>query len=162
MRELVRYRKSLIEERSRELNRLQKILEGANIKLASAVKDINGVSSRKLLERIIADDLPDADEVSRMIHKRMLPKLTQIMASIEGIVTPLQRRLLSQVLGHIDDLNQRIMTLDTMVKDYMTEYEAAIAAIDELPGIGRRSAKVILAEIGCSLSGSGGRLLQQI
>lgn len=152
LRELARYRKSLIEERSRELNRLQKILEGANIKLASVVKDINGVSSRKLLEKIIADDLPDADEVSRLIHKRMLPKLTQIMASIEGIVTPLQRKLLSQVLDHIDDLNQRIMTLDTMVKDYMTEYEAAISAIDELPGIGRRSAEVILAEIGTDMS----------
>lgn len=152
LRELVRYRKSLIEERSRELNRLQKILEGANIKLASVVKDINGVSSRKLLEKIITDDLPDADGVSRLIHKRMLPKLTQIMASIEGIVTPLQRKLLSQVLDHIDDLNQRIMTLDTMVKDYMTEYEAAISAVDELPEIGRRSAEVILAEIGADMS----------
>lgn len=152
LRELAQYRKSLIEERSRELNRLQKILEGANIKLASVVKDINSVSSRKLLEKIIADDLPDADEVSRLIHKRMLPKLTQIMASIEGIVTPLQRKLLSQVLDHIDDLNQRIMTLDTMVKDYMTEYETAISAIDELPGIGQRSSEVILAEIGANMS----------
>lgn len=74
------------------------------------------------------------------------------MASIEGIVTPLQRKLLSQVLDHIDDLNQRIMTLDTMVKDYMTEYEAAISAVDELPEIGRRSAEVILAEIGADMS----------
>lgn len=151
LRELTRYRKSLIEERSRELNRLQKILEGANIKLSSVVKDINGVSSRKLLEKIIADDLPDADEVSRLIHKRMLPKLTEIMASIEGIVTPLQRKLLSQVLDHIDDLNERISALDTMVKDYMTEYETAIAAIDELPGIGRCSAEVILAELGTDM-----------
>ena len=148
LRELTRYRKSLIEERSRELNRLQKILEGANIKLSSVVKDINGVSSRKLLEKIIADDLPDADEVSRLIHKRMLPKLTEIMASIEGIVTPLQRKLLSHVLDHIDNLNE---PLDTMVKDYMTEYETAIVTIDELPGIGRRSAEVILGELGTDM-----------
>ena len=152
LRELVRYRKSLIEERSRELNRLQKILEGANIKLASVVKDINGVSARKLLDRIIDDDLPDADEVSGLIYGRMRQKLPEIMAAIEGIVTPLQRRLLSQVLDHIDDLNQRISTLDAMVKDYMTEYEVAISAIDELPGIGRRSAEVILAEIGTDMS----------
>ncbi|MBD5162385.1 MAG: hypothetical protein HDT14_10320 [Oscillibacter sp.] len=137
-----------MEERTRELNRLQKILEGANIKLASVVRDINGVSARKLLEKIVADDLPDTDEVSCLIHKKMLPKLPEIMTSIEGIVTPLQRKVLSQVLDHIDDLNKRISTLDTMVKDYMTEYEAAISAIDELPGIGRRSAEVILAEIG--------------
>ncbi len=152
LRELAQYRKSLIEERTRELNRLQKILEGANIKLASVVRDINGVSSRKLLEKIIADDLPDTDEVSHLIHKKMLPKLPEIMTSIEGIVTPLQRKLLSQVLDHIDDLNKRISTLDAMVKDYMTEYEAAISAIDELPGIGRRSAEVILAEIGKDMS----------
>ena len=144
LRELVRYRKSLIEERSRELNRLHKILEGANIKLASVVKDINGVSARKLLNRIIDDDLPDADEVSRLIYGRMRQKLPEIMAAIEGIVTPLQRRLLSQVLDHIDDLNRRISALDAMVKDYMTEYEAAISAIDELPGIGRRSAYFFL------------------
>lgn len=152
LRKLARYRKNLIEECSRELNRLQKILEGANIKLTSVVKDINGVTSRKLLEKIIADDLPDADEVSRLIHKRMLPKLPEIMASIEGIVTSLQRKLLSQVLHHIDDLNKRISVLDTMVKDYMTEYDAAISAIDELPGIGRRSTEVILAEIGTDMS----------
>ena len=126
LRELTRYRKSLIEERSRELNRLQKILEGANIKLASVVTDINGVSARKLLDRIIAGDLPDVDETSRLIHGRMLPKLPEIMASMEGIVTPLQRKLLSQVLDHMDDLNKRVCVLDTLVKDYMTEYEAAI------------------------------------
>lgn len=127
-------------------------MEGANIKLASVVKDINGVSSRKLLEKIIADDLPDADEVSRIIHKRMLPKLPEIMASIEGIVTPLQRKLLSQVLDHIDDLNERISLLDIMLKDYMTEYETAIVIIDEPSGIGRRSAEVIFAEISTDMS----------
>jgi len=152
LRELTRYRKSMIEERNRELNRLQKILEGANIKLASVVKDINGVSARKLLDRIVADDLPDADEASRLIHGRLLPKLPEIMASIEGIITSLQRKLLSQVLDHIDDLNKRIAVLDTMVKDYMAKYEAAISAIDELPGIGQRSAQVILAEIGTDMT----------
>lgn len=138
---------------SRELNRLQKILEGANIKLASVVTDINGVSARKLLDRISADDLPDVDETSRLIHGRMLPGLPEIMASMEGIVTPLQRKLLSQILDHIDDLNKRI----SMVKDYMAEYEAAISAIDELPGIGRCSAEVILAEIGTDMNRSPAR-----
>lgn len=78
----------------------------------------------------------------------MLSKLTELMASTGGIVTPLQRKLLSQVLDHIDDLNERISALGTMVKDHMTEYETAIAAIDERPGVGRRSAEVILAELG--------------
>ena len=104
LREITRYRKSLTEERCREVNRLQKILEGANIKLDSVVKDITGKSARKLLQRIIDDDIPDSDEVSKLVHGRMRPKLDQIVASIEGITTPLQRKLLAQIIDHIDDL----------------------------------------------------------
>ena len=152
LREITRYRKSLTEERCREVNRLQKILEGANIKLDSVVKDITGKSARKLLQRIIDDDIPDSDEVSRLIHGRMRSKLDQIVASIDGITTPLQRKLLAQIIDHIDDLNRRIGELDKLVQAYMAEYEAAIEAIDEIPGIARRSAEVILAEIGIDMS----------
>ena len=104
LREITRYRKSLTEERCREINRLQKILEGANIKLDSVVKDITGKSARKLLQRIIDDDIPDSDEVSKLVHGRMRPKLEQIVASIEGITTPLQRKLLAQIIDHISSL----------------------------------------------------------
>ena len=151
LREITRYRKSLTEERCREVNRLQKILEGANIKLDSVVKDITGKSARKLLQRIIDDDIPDSEEVSKLVHGRMRPKLDQIVASIEGITTPLQRKLLAQIIDHIDDLNRRIGELDKLVQEYMAEYEAAIEAIDEIPGIARRSAEVILAEIGLDM-----------
>lgn len=151
LREITRYRKSLTEERCREVNRLQKILEGANIKLDSVVKDITGKSARKLLQRIIDDDIPDSDEVSKPVHGRIRPKLDQIVASIEGITTPLQRKLLAQIIDHIDDLNRRIGELDKLVQEYMAEYEAAIEAIDEIPGIARRSAEVILAEIGLDM-----------
>lgn len=152
LREITRYRKSLTEERCREVNRLQKILEGANIKLDSVVKDITGKSARKLLQRIIDNDIPDSDEVSRLIHGRMRSKLDQIVASIDGITTPLQRKLLAQIIDHIDDLNRRIGELDKLVQAYMAEYEAAIEALDEIPGIARRSAEVILAEIGIDMS----------
>ena len=151
LREITRYRKSLTEERCREVNRLQKILEGANIKLDSVVKDITGKSARKLLQRIIDDDIPDSDEVSKLVHGRMRPKLDQIVASIEGITTLLQRKLLAQIIDHIDDLNRRIGELDKLVQEYMAEYEAAIEAIDEIPGIAIRSAEVILAEIGLDM-----------
>ena len=152
LRDIARYRKSLIEERAREINRLQKILEGANIKLDSVVKDINGKSSRRLLDTIIADEKLDADEVSSLIHGRMRPKLEQIMLSIEGITTPLQRRLIAQIVDHIDDMTRRIGDMDGIIKGYMKQYEAAIAAIDEIPGIARRSAEVIIAEIGADMS----------
>lgn len=151
LREVARYRKSLIEERAREVNRLQKILEGANIKLDSVVSDITGKSARKLLRLITANEEIAVDEVSQLIHGRMRPKLDQIMLAIEGITTSLQRRLLAQVVDHIDDMTRRIENMDDIIKEYMKHYEDAISAIDELPGIARRSAEVIIAEIGIDM-----------
>jgi len=152
LREIARYRKSLIEERAREINRLQKILEGANIKLDSVVKDINGKSSRRLINTIIAGETLDAEGIAQLIHVSMLPKLDQIMLSIEGITTPLQRQLIAQIVDHIDDMTKRIADMDNTIKGYMEQYESAITAIDELPGIARRSAEVIISEIGIDMS----------
>lgn len=152
LREISRYRKSMVEERARELNRLQKMLEGANIKLDSVVKNVNGKSSRRLLEQIIAGNSLSGDEVSALVHGRMRKKLDQIVLAIDGITTPLQRRLLAQVVDHIDDMTRRISDLDTLIFDYMQHYEQAIAAIDALPGIARRSAETILSEIGTDMS----------
>ena len=66
-------------------------------------------------------EMLSSDEVSHMIHGRMRPKLEQLMDAIEGITTPLQRRLLAQIIDHIDDLNRRVAILDEMVKGYMAE-----------------------------------------
>ncbi|OPX83621.1 MAG: Transposase IS116/IS110/IS902 family protein [Pelotomaculum sp. PtaB.Bin104] len=152
LREITRYRKSLIEERSREINRLQKMLEGANIKLSGVVKDINGKSSRKLLGKIIADKKLTEDEVKDLIFGSMHKKLDQIMPAIDGIISPLQKRLLASILSHIDDMTNRIKDMDKIIKDYLDAYERAITAIDELPGIGRTSAEAIIAEIGKDMS----------
>ena len=152
LREIARYRKSLVEERARELNRLQKVLQGANIKLDSVVSDIMGKSSRRLLESIVTDRELSATEVSGMVHGSMRKNLAMIMQSIEGITTPLQRKLLASIIDHIDDMTKRIADMDGLIKGYMQEYEEAIAAIDELPGIARRGAEIILAEIGKDMS----------
>lgn len=152
LREISRYRKSMVEERARELNRLQKMLEGANIKLDSVVKNVNGKSARRLLDQIIAGNSLSEDEVSSLLHGSMRKKLDQILLAIDGITTPLQRRLLAQVVDHIDDMTHRIANLDTLILDYMKQYEQAIIAIDALPGIARRSAETILAEIGTDMS----------
>ena len=151
-REIARYRKSLIEERAREINRLQKILEGANIKLSSVVGDINGKSSRKLLDKIIVDEVLEEGAVAELIAGNMRSKLDQIMRSIQGLTTPLQRKLIAQIVDHIDDMTRRIADMDDMIKGHMEEQEAAIAALDEVPGIARRSAEAIIAEIGTDMS----------
>jgi transposase len=152
LREISRYRKSMVEERARELNRLQKMLESANIKLGSVVKNINGKSSRRLLDQIIAWKSLSEEEVCALLHGSLRKKLDQIVLAAEGITTPLQRRLLAQVVDHIDDMTQRIADVDTLILDYMTQYEQAIAAINALPGIARRSAETILSEIGLDMS----------
>ncbi len=153
LRELTRYRKSIIEERSRELNRLQKVLEGANIKLGSVVADIHSKSAQRLLERLAAGEaMDDSGEISKLLHKSLLPKLDEIVAALDGIVTPLQRALLAQILDHIDDLDKRIQELDRMAEAYMAEFQSAIAEVCQMPGIARRSAEVILAETGIDMS----------
>ena len=153
LRELTRYRKSIIEERSRELNRLQKVLEGANIKLGSVVADIHSKSAQRLLERLAAGEaMDDSGEISKLLHKSLLPKLDEIVAALDGIVTPLQRALLAQIIDHIDDLDKRIQELDRMAEAYMAEFQSAIAEVCQMPGIAQRSAEVILAETGIDMS----------
>ena len=152
LRELTRYRKSIIEERSRELNRLQKVLEGANVKLGSVMKDIQGKSAKRLLEQLAAGDaMDDCGEISKLLHSSLLPKLNEIMASLDGMITPLQRELLAQILDHISDLDQRIHKLDGMAEAYMTQAQPDIVELCRMPGIGQRSAEVILAEIGTDM-----------
>lgn len=152
LREVSRYRKSLIEERARELNRLQKMLEGANIKISGIITDINCHSSRRLLQEIISDRKLTEDEVKELLHGSLHKKLGEIMQAMDGVTSPLQRSLLECVISHIDDMTRRIEEMDRIIKKYLTEYEEAIAAIDELPGIGRTSAETIIAEIGRDMS----------
>jgi transposase len=152
LREVVRYRRSLIEERSRELNRLQKMLESANIKLSSFVSNINGTSSRRIIERIITDKPVEEEDVENLLYRGMRKKLPEIMLAIDGMVSPLQKRLIDSILRHIDDMTRRIEELDSIIKEYLTEYEKAIELLDEIPGIGRTGAETILAEIGLDMS----------
>lgn len=152
LREIVRYRRSLIEERSRELNRLQKILESSNIKLSSFVKNINGKSSRSIIDGIISDTELTEDKVNELLYRGMRKKLPDIMLAIDGVVTPLQKKLISSILDHIDDMAKRIDDLSVIIQEYLIEYENAIALLDEIPGIGRLGAETILAEIGLDMS----------
>jgi transposase len=151
LREATRYRKSLVEERTREVNRLQKILEGANIKLASVVSDITGKSARNILGVIVAGENLAANELEQLLYGQTRDKRDEIMLAIDGIVTTLQRRLLRQVIDHIDDMTRRIGDMDDLILEYTERYESAINAIADMPGIGRRSAEAIVAEIGIDM-----------
>ncbi len=153
LREASRYRKSLIEERARELNRLQKMLEGGNIKLTSVVSNINGRSARKLLTALLGATQPlTEDEVQHMVHGQLKHKTKAILKAVDGFLTPLQKELIRQVVDHIDDMTERIGKMDGIMEQYLDEYQEAIKEIDELPGIGKQSAETILAETGLDMS----------
>lgn len=150
LREIVRYRKSLIEERSRELNRLEKTLEGANIKLSSFVSNLNGVSSRKLIEQALVGEV-NQENIGDLIHSSMQSKKSELLLAMEGVFSPIQKQLVKAILDHIDDMTRRIKDLDDIIDNQMKGYDDAIKKIDEISGIGKRSAEVILAEIGTDM-----------
>lgn len=150
LREIVRYRKSLIEERSRELNRLEKTLEGANIKLSSFVSNLVGVSSRKLIEQALVGEV-NQENIGDLIHSSMQSKKSELLLAMEGVFSPIQKQLVKAILDHIDDMTRRIKDLDDIIDNQMKGYDDAIKKIDEISGIGKRSAEVILAEIGIDM-----------
>ena len=151
LREVSRYRKSLVEERAREINRLEKTLEGGNIKLSSVVKDITGKSSRSLIKKALTEGVTE-ENIDALLYGRLRVKKEELLLAMDGVLTKTQRRLIGAITDHIDDMTRRIGDMDEIVKEEMKKYEEAIAAIDEIPGIGLLSAQSILAEIGIDMS----------
>ena len=157
LRELVRYRKSLTDERARELNRLQKMLEGANIKLSGTVRNINGKSARSLLEHILSGKVFDAAAYDVMYDKKIIAhnlKATkqQIIDDLNGFLSPLQKRMMKELLNHLDELNQHIENLEKEIDDSMKPQEhQAVEAIKEIPGIADASAKAVISVIGTDM-----------
>ena len=158
LRELVRYRKSLTGERSRELNRLQKMLEGANIKLSGTVRDINGKSARNLLEYLLTGapfDEATYDELydQNVIAHNLKATKEQIIDDLNGIMSPLQRRMLKELLIHLDELNAHIKNLDDEIDKFIKKKKKkASEAIQSIPGIGNTSAQAIISVIGTDMS----------
>ena len=116
LRELVRYRKGLIGERTRELNRLQKMLEGANIKLSGTVSDINGKSARSILEYLLTGASIGEAKYDEMYQQKIIAhnlKATkeQIIDDLNGVMSPLQRRMMKGLLAHLDPVAHRLLLL---------------------------------------------------
>lgn len=153
LREITRYRKSLTEERSRALNRLQKFLESANIKITSVLSNVNGQSCRNLIEYVLENEDPlDIEKAAKLVSFRVKANLIDIVEAMDGTITPIQKILIREVLAHIDDLTNRIENLNKIIEEHMLEYTSAIEKIVELPGIGLTSAQIILAEMGLDMT----------
>lgn len=150
LRELVRYRKSLIRERSAEVNRLQKTLEGANIKLSSVATNVMGKSGRAMLEALISGT-SDPQVLAAMAKGRLQSKQPQLEQALKGLVGQHQQLLLSAQLRHIDFLDQQIQVLSLEIEERMRPFEEALARLETIAGVGRRTAEVVMAEIGSDM-----------
>jgi len=151
LRELVRYRKSLVNERSREVNRLDKVLQGANIKLSSVVTDIMGVSGRAMLESLV-DDVEDTKILAGLAKGRLKSKIEDLERALKGIIGNHQKLLISTQLNHIDFLTNQIEILNKEIGQRMLPFEEDLEILDSIPGIARRGAEEILTEIGNDMS----------
>lgn len=157
LRELVGYRKSLVADKSRELNRLQKILEGANIKLSGSVAEINGMSSRKILEVILSGEKIDVAKLEQMKKDKLIAHnlktpFSQLAEDLNGFITPVQYRMMRELLCHIDELDIHIQNLNNDINNHMRDEEKqAVEAIKPITGIADTSAQAIIAVIGTDM-----------
>ncbi len=147
LRELTRYRMSLVDERSAEVNRLQKTLEGANIKAAGIATDIMGKSGREMLDLLVAGET-DPAVLAQCARGRMREKIPQLERALAGSFGAHQRFLVARQLAHIDFLDGAIAE----VAQRLAPFEEEIALLDTIPGIGRTTAEALIAEIGLDIS----------
>ena len=151
LRELVRYRKSLTQQRNNLVNRVQKLLEGANVKLGDVVTDVMGKSGRAMLNAMVGGKT-DSAELADLAKGSLRGKRAQLEEALEGSMGAHQRYLLGHQLDLIEFLDSQIEELSVEIEERMRPFEAAIQQVMRLPGIGRRSAEQILAEIGVDMS----------
>ena len=153
LRELVSYRRSLVGEKSRELNRLQKMLEGGNIKLSGTISDVNGKTGRNILNALVRGEVISRERLSELIVSHVKADSNRLLDDLQGVLTPLQRKMIGVVLKHIDELNKYIAELDDEIDGNMSDGDKArVAQLDDIPGIASDSAKTILAIIGTDMS----------
>lgn len=151
LRELVRYRRNLVRERSRVINRIQQVLEGANIKLSSVATDISGASGLAMLAELARGDATP-EQLADLARGRLRNKRAELEQALKGLMGSHQRKMLQSQLRHLEFLAQEVEQLAQEVELRMGPFEEAIQAVDAIPGIGPRNAQEILAEIGVDMN----------
>jgi len=151
MRTLLRTRKQLVRERSRHIQRLQKTLEDAGIKLDSVISDIMGLSGRRMIEALIAGET-DPEALAALAHRRIKATPAELEAALRGRVTRHHRFLLRLHLQQIDAIDAAIGEIDPEVDALVEPFQTTVQLLTTIPGIDELSACVILAEIGRDMS----------
>lgn len=181
LRELTRYRTTLVRERARVVNRVEKLLESMNIKLSSVVSDVMGVSAKAML-REMAQGAADPQALAQLAKGRLRPKLKELEAALAGLVADHHRFILAKQLGHIDFLDEQIEEISQAISQHLEgmntpssgdedqaksvdlqtgeltdgpaclSWSTAVPLLDTMPGVDQRTAEVMLAEMGLDMS----------
>jgi len=151
LRNLTRYRKTQIEERQREANRMHKILEDTGIKLDCVATDILGASGRAMLDALCAGTT-DPEILAELAQGRMRSKIPALREALEGRFDAQHALIVSAILAHLDFLDEQIMLLSDAIEEQIGPFEPAVELLCTIPGVQRRTAEVIIAETGADMS----------
>jgi transposase len=153
LRDLVRYRTKLIQQRGSEINRVQKVLEDANIKLGSVVSDVIGVSSREMLAQLIAGQ-DDPVVMAQLARGPMRSKIDELEQALTGYVQAHHQLMLRLRPEHIEELNAKIERLNEEIERQMAPFDQfnLVARLDAVPGLDGRVIQGIIAELGTDMS----------
>ena len=147
LRDLTRYRKSLVWERQREANRLQKLLEDANIKLASVATRTLGVSGRAMLAEL-CEGRNDPEALAELARGKLRKRIPELRRALEGRFSSHHALIVSRLLAHVDYLDETIADLSAEIEERLRPFEREVELLCTIPGVAQRTAEVILAEFG--------------
>lgn len=150
LRDLTRHRAQLVAEKTKVTNRLHKVLEDTNIKIGAVVSDLLGASGRDMLRALI-DGKQTPQEMANLARGQLREKIPQLILALEGKVTEHHRFVLAELLDHLQDLERRIERFSQRIEEVSGPFDQAIQALMRLPGIERRGAENVVAEIGTTM-----------
>ena len=151
LRDLTRHRAQVLGEHSRILNRIQKVFEDANIKLGSVVSDVGGVSGRLMLQAMVEGE-EDAEKLANMAQGRLRSKQAQLREALHGRMSEHHRWMLRLLYDQLLSVESFLSKLDERIEQLTRPQQPVVEKLDQIPGIDRRVAEVLLAELGTDMS----------
>jgi transposase len=151
LRNLTRYRKAQIEERTREVQRLEKVLQEAGIKLSSVATRVLGASGRAMLDALVSGTT-DPEILAELARGRLRSKIPALREALEGRFSSHHALMVGRILSHIDYLDESIGELSAEIEGVIAPFSEEVELLESIPGVNRRTAEVLIAEIGVDMS----------